>query len=441
MDFDTTSINRRDCIRTLLASTVILTMPGLVGRVFAGKESPCVTPELIQEAAQRLRGHVQRTPLVAGGMLSKRTGTDLYLKLENMQYTGAFKERGAYNKMVTLSRTEREHGVIAASSGNHAQAVAYHAKLLGIPSVIVMPEVTPHTKIRRTRSLGGDVIIHGKEFDESLAFALQKAEKDGLTFIHPFNDPLVIAGQGTVGLEIMQDQPETEIMLVPVGGGGLIAGCATAAKNLNPKLKVYGVEAASYAAMHQMMHHEPVRTGGETLAEGIAVHTPGQLPWSIDERLLEDVLVVDEEHIAHAITRIWSEHKLVAEGAGAVGVAALLQHSGMFSGKKVATPITGGNIDARLFAVLLERDMFHQGQLAQIRVISHNGHGDIYPEIARIIAQNRAEVVNLEYDPIFHAASPMSTAYELIIETKDNKHVDSVVKKLSAAGFETKRMQ
>ena len=437
---NTTKISRRDCIRALLAGTALL-CPGLAGRVFALDNQPRVTAKLIQDAAFRLRGHVQRTPLVAAGMLSKRTGTDLYLKLENMQYTGAFKERGAYNKMVTLDQAERKRGVIAASSGNHAQAVAYHATLLGIPSSIVMPEVTPHTKIRRTRSLGGDVIIHGKEFDDSLAFALEKAQKDGLTFIHPFNDPFVIAGQGTVGLEIMQDQPETEILLVPVGGGGLIAGCATAAKKANPKLKVYGVEVARYAAMYQMMHHKPVKTGGETLAEGIAVHTIGTLPWSIVESLLEDVLVVDEEHIAHAITRIWDEHKLVAEGAGAVGVAALLQHDGIFSGKKVATPITGGNIDARLFATLLERDMFRQGQLEQIRVISHDGHEDIYPKIARVLTQNRAEVVNLEYDPIFHAASPMSTAYELIIETRDQKHVEAVIKALNSAGFEAMRMQ
>lgn len=430
-------------MRSMLSSAVALTLPGLSRAAFAGENDiqVAMTPGLVNEAATRLKGHVLRTPLVDGGLLSKRTGTNLFLKLENMQYTGAFKERGAYNKMATLNPAERSRGVIAASSGNHAQAVAYHATQLGIASAIVMPTVTPHSKIRRTRNLGGDVIVHGEEFDESLAFALEKAEQNGLTFIHPFDDPLIIAGQGTVGLEIIQDLPDAEILLVPVGGGGLVAGCATAAKAINPKLKVYGVEAAHYAAMYQMLHHQPVKTGGETLAEGIAVHTIGRLPYAIDERLLEDVLVVDEEHIALAITCIWAEHKLVSEGAGAVGVAALLQYDGMFTGKKVVTPITGGNIDARLFATLLQRDMYLQGRLTQIRVVSHGGHADVYPDIATVLNRTGAEVVNLEYDPIFHASSPLSTAYELIIETRDEKHADAVIKELNAAHFEAVRVR
>ena len=434
------SLTRRDFIKAFLMGSVTLAVPPLISTAIASTGSVLVTPQLVREAAARLKGHVQHTPLVHGGMLSKRFGASLFLKLENMQYTGAFKERGALNKMSALTSRERSRGVIAASSGNHAQAVAYHATRLGIPSVIVMPKVTPQIKIRRTLKLRGEVIVQGAEFDDSLAFALKKAKEDGLTFIHPFNDPLVIAGQGTVGLEIMQDLPEAEILLVPVGGGGLVAGCATAAKALNPKLKVYGVEAKGYAAMHQMLHHQPVKTGGETLAEGIAVHSVGKLPYAIDQRLLEDVLVVDEEHIARAITLIWAEHKLVAEGAGAVGVAALLQNAAKFQGKKIVAVISGGNIDARLFATLLQQDMHREGRLVQIRVVSH-GQGDIYPEVARVLAKNGAKVVDLQYEPIFHAASPMSTAYDLIVETRDHRHAEAVVKGLNSAGFKAVRMQ
>jgi len=380
-------IKRRDFIRMALMGATVLATPALARQAFSstkGDFSDVVSYDQIKLAAKRLKGRVQRTPVVAGGQLSKLTGTDLYLKLENMQYTGAFKERGALNKMSSLTEGQRAKGVIAASTGNHAQGVAYHATCLGIPSTIVMPHGTPNIKVRHTKSFGAQVVLSGDSFDAALSFAVDKATKDGLTFIHPFEDPLVICGQGTIGMEVMEDVPDIDVLLIPVGGGGLISGCATAAKAIKPSLKIYGVEAKGYSAMRQRLHGEPVVTGGETIAEGIAVHNVGDRPYTIIQKLVEDVLTVEEESVEKAITSLFELHKLVAEGAGAVGVAALLEHGNMFKGKKVATLITGGNIDSRLFATLLHRDLARGGRLVNLRVVAP-GQGEAYPKIAELL--------------------------------------------------------
>lgn len=430
-----TGFDRRNFLKmALMGAAGTLISPLLSTDSFASVGST-VSINDIKTAAKRIKGHVQRTPLVQSGLLSKEVGVDLYLKLENMQYTGAFKERGALNKLSTLTPAERKRGVIAASAGNHSQGVAYHATRLGIPSFIAMPRTTPNTKVSHTRALGAEVLLVGDSFDEALKFALNKAKEDGLTFVHPFDDPLVISGQGTVGLEIMEDMPDIDILLVPIGGGGLISGCATAAKAINPKLKIYGVEPRKYSAMKQRLHDEPVSTGGETLAEGLAVHNVGELPFTIVERLVDDVLLVKEESISKAINHLFEQRKIVAEGAGAAGTAAIIEHNSLFEGKKVATPITGGNIDSRLFANLLNQSLAENGKLVQMRVLSP-GRGDIYPEIAAILNDSEASVVNLQFDPIFHAFSAKSPAYILTLETKDKNHAGSIVKNLQKNGLD-----
>ena len=435
----TPCINRREFLKlasvgTAVLSTSILPLQALAATKGSELDAGPVSMNNIQLAAKRLKGNIRRTPVVAAGQLSRFTGVDLSLKLESMQYTGSFKERGALNKMSLMTKAERARGVIAASTGNHAQGVAYHATRLGIPSTIVMPRGTPNMKVSHTKNLGATVVIHGDTFDDALAFALDKAAKEGLTFIHPFEDPLVICGQGTVGLEIMQDIPDLDVLVVPIGGGGLISGCATAAKAIKPNLTIYGVEAENYSAMRQRLHGQPVVTGGETIAEGIAVHEVGDRTFSIIKKLVDDVLTVQEENIEKAISLLFEDRKIVSEGAGAVGVAACLEHNKLFKGKKVATPITGGNIDSRMFSTLLDRDLARRGKLVNLRVTSP-GKGDIYPEIAKLLAKNNASVVNLSYDKVFYATSAKSPSYTLVLETRDMKHAEQLVKDFCGQGF------
>ena len=439
MKQDPSCINRREFLKlasvgAAVLTTSVLPIPALAATKGIELGSGPVSMGEIQLAAKRLKGNIRRTPVVAAGQLSRYTGVDLYLKLESMQYTGSFKERGALNKMSVMTKAERARGVIAASTGNHAQGVAYHATRLGIPSIIVMPRGTPNMKVSHTKTLGATVIIHGDSFDDALSFALDKASRDGLTFIHPFEDPLIICGQGTVGLELLQDLPDLDVLVVPVGGGGIISGCATAAKAINPGLKIYGVEARNYSAMRQRLHGEPVVTGGETIAEGIAVNSVGDRTFSIIKKLVDDVLTVKEENIEKAISLLFEDRKIVSEGAGAVGVAACIEHGELFKGKKVATPITGGNIDSRMFSTLLDRNLARKGKLVNLRVVSP-GQGDIYPEISELLAKNNASVVNLSYDQVFHAASAKSPSYTLVLETQDMNHAQQLVKDFCDNGF------
>ncbi|TIH19354.1 threonine ammonia-lyase [Marinifilum sp. JC120] len=439
MEQNSFNITRREFFKLASVGSAVLTASILPWQAFAAPKgnslnTTVVSMDEIKLAAERLSGNIRRTPVVAGGQLSQYTGVDLHLKLESMQYTGAFKERGALNKMSSMTKGEKARGVIAASTGNHAQGVAYHATRLSLPSTIVMPHGTPNMKVTHTKLLGANVVIHGSTFDDALAFALNKASKDGLTFIHPFEDPLVICGQGTVGLEIMEVLPDLDVLVVPVGGGGLISGCATAAKAIKPTLKIYGVEAKGYSAMRQRLHGQPIVTGGETIAEGIAVHNVGDRTYSIINELVDDVLVVEEGSIEKAISLLFEDRKIVSEGAGAVGVAACIEHGKIFEGKKVATPITGGNIDSRMFATLLNRNLARGGKLVNLRVTS-SGQGEVYPEIANLLAKNDALVVNLTYDQIFHATSAKSPSYNLVLETRDMRHAEQLVKDFRASGF------
>ncbi|HEX6267165.1 MAG TPA: threonine ammonia-lyase, partial [Burkholderiales bacterium] len=316
-----------------------------------------VTLDDIRAAAGRIAGAVERTPLVHSRTLSQLTGAQVFLKFENLQFTASFKERGALNKLLSLTPQERARGVMAMSAGNHAQAVAYHAARLGIPTTIVMPKGSPNTKIKNTQVHGATVVLEGENLFEAGKHARALAARDNLVFVHPYEDPLIIAGQGTVGLEMLAAAPELDVLVVPVGGGGLISGIATAAKALKPGVRVFGVETRNYPSMHQRLNNLPVECGGDTIAEGIAVKDVGTTALEIIRRLVEDVLVVEEETIERAVVALIEIEKTVAEGAGAAGLAALLEHPGRFAGKRVGILVSGGNIDSRVLASVLMRGL------------------------------------------------------------------------------------
>ena len=311
----------------------------------------------IRAAAERIEGAVVRTPTVRSLSLSERVGATVYVKFENLQHTGAYKERGALNKLLLMPAGMRERGVIAASAGNHAQAVAYHARRLGVPAVIVMPATTPTVKVSQTAGHGAEVVLHGETFDEAYEASLRLAEARGLTFIHPFDDVEVMAGQGTVALEMLADAPDIDTLVVPIGGGGLISGIATAARALKPGIEMIGAQAELYPSMYAQLAQESLTCAGDTIAEGIAVKQPGRLTFEIIRSLVGEILLVPEAQIEAAISLLVQAEKTVAEGAGAVGLGALLAHPDRFAGRNVGLVLTGGNIDAHLLANVLLRDL------------------------------------------------------------------------------------
>src|SRR5437762_2409763 len=327
-----------------------------------------VTIDDIRAAAKRIAGAVEPTPFVHSRTLSKLTGAEIFLKFENLQFTASFKERGALNKLLSLSEAERKRGVIAMSAGNHAQAVAYHASRLGIPAVIVMPKGSPNTKIKNTQVHGARVVLEGESLAAAGDHARDLARRENLVFVHPYEDPQIIAGQGTVGLEMLETVPELDVLVVPVGGGGLIAGIAIAARALKPGSRVIGVESKTYPSMHQRLAGEPIKVGGDTIAEGIAVKDVGDIAFDIVRREVEDVVVVAEETIERAIVALIEIEKTVAEGAGAAALAALLEHPQHFAGKRVGIPISGGNIDSRVLASVLMRGLVRDARLVRLRV-------------------------------------------------------------------------
>ena len=322
-----------------------------------------VTIDDIRAAARRIAGAVEQTPCVHSRTLSRLVGAEVFLKFENLQFTASFKERGALNKLLSLGEAERRRGVIAMSAGNHAQAVAYHAARLGIPATIVMPRGSPNTKIKNTQVHGATVVLEGENLFEAGKHARELAARDNLVFVHPYEDPLIIAGQGSVGLEMLAAVPDLDLIVVPVGGGGLIAGIATAAKALKPSIRIFGVESRNYPSMHQRLAGIPVECGGDTIAEGIAVKDVGATALSIIRERVDEVLVVEEETIERAVVALIEIEKTVAEGAGAAGLAALLQHGARFAGRRVGIPISGGNIDSRVLASVLMRGLVRDSRL------------------------------------------------------------------------------
>lgn len=392
-----------------------------------------VSLDAIRAAAARIQGAVERTPFLCSRTLSRLTGCELYLKFENLQFTASFKERGALNKLLSLSGAERKRGVIAMSAGNHAQAVAYHASRLGIPAVIVMPKGSPNTKIKNTQVHGAHVVLEGESLHEAGAHARELAKRDDLVFVHPYEDPLIIAGQGTVGLEMLEAVPELDMLVVPVGGGGLIAGIATAARALKPGIRVVGVESKTYPSMHQRLAGLPIKVGGDTIAEGIAVKDVGDIAFAIIRKEVEEVLVVPEETIERAVVALIEIEKTVAEGAGAAALAALLEHPQRFAGKKVGLPISGGNIDSRVLASVLMRGLVRDQRLVRLRVTMPDVSGSL-AKVAQIIADAGGNIVEVIHQRIFGTSSVKSPEVEFLIETRDREHTDALARALADKG-------
>jgi threonine dehydratase len=388
----------------------------------------------IRAAAQRIAGAVERTPFVHSRTLSALTGAEVFLKFENLQFTASFKERGALNKLLSLSAEERGRGVIAMSAGNHAQAVAYHAARLGIPSTIVMPKGSPNTKIKNTRVHGARVLLEGESLHEAGAHARALAAREHLVFVHPYEDPLIIAGQGTVALEMLEDLPDLDVLVVPVGGGGLISGMATAARGLNKNIKVYGAESKTYPSMHQRLNKLPINVGGDTIAEGIAVKDVGDLAFEIIKSLVEEVLIVEEETIERALVALIEIEKTVAEGAGAAALAALLEHPSRFAGKRVGLPVSGGNIDSRVLASVLMRGLVRDARLVRLRVTMPDVSGSL-AKVAALIAEAGGNIVEIQHQRIFGTASVRSPEVEFLIETRDREHTDALVGLLQKNGI------
>ena len=383
----------------------------------------------IRAAAERIQGRVLRTPAVPCDVISLATGAQVTLKLDNLQATGAFKERGAANRLAMLTAKERAAGVVAMSAGNHAQAVARHARLLGITAVIVMAKHTPLTKVSRTRAWGAQVVLHGDTLAEAAEHALALAEEQGLIFVHPYDDPGVIAGQGTLALELLADAPELDTLVVPIGGGGLIAGCAVAACALKPGIEVIGVEVAAYAAMAQRLAGQPVSVGGPTIAEGIAVRDIGLGPLALIRAHVADVVVVPERAVEEAIALLAEGAKVVAEGAGAAGIAALLAFPDRFAGRRVGVPITGGNIDARILANVLLRNLLRDGRLVRL-VLEIPDRPGVLADIAGCIGGAGGNIIDVSHHRLFASPSVQAAQLEVMFEARDSAHGSEIVRAL-----------
>jgi threonine dehydratase len=389
----------------------------------------------IQTAAARLQGQLLRTPCVASRTLSDITGAQVFLKFENLQFTASFKERGACNKLAQLSAEERQRGVIAMSAGNHAQGVAYHAQRLGLRAVIVMPRFTPGVKVERTRGFGAEIVLHGDTLDEARAHALALAEQQQLVFVHPYDDADIVAGQGTVALEMLQDVPDLDTLVVSVGGGGLIAGMATAAKAIKPDIEIIGVQTTRFPAMFNAIKGTHHPQGSSSIAEGIAVGTPGQIPLAIIARLVNDLVLVDEGDIEQAIVMLLEVEKTLVEGAGAAGLAALLKYPERFKGKKVGLVLSGGNIDPLLLAAIIERGMVRAGRLARIRVSARDIPGTL-AKITTTVAEAGANINEVHHQRAFTTLAAQNVEVELVIQTRGPQHIAEVLAQLQQAGLE-----
>ena len=396
------------------------------------------TVDDIRAAAERIRGAVIRTPMLVSRTLSEIIGAEVWLKFENLQFTAAYKERGALNKLLQLSAEERARGVIAASAGNHAQAVAYHAKRLGIPAIIVMPSPTPTVKVTQTEGHGAKVVLYGAMFDDAYARARELALENGYVFVHPFDDPQIIAGAGTVGLELLDDAPELDTIVVPIGGGGLMSGVSIAARAIKPDIELIGVEAELYPSMKCAIQDCHLPMGGDTLAEGIAVKQPGELTSRILRDYANDVMLVPERDLERAVAMLAGIEKTVVEGAGAAGLAAMLSDRKRFAGKKVATILCGGNIDTHLLANVLVRDLVRQGRIARLRVAAHDQPGALAAITAKVYEAG-VNVIDINHSRIFTRLPAKDTMIEVECEARDAASIDDVVARLEAAGFRVER--
>ena len=392
----------------------------------------------IRAAAERIRGAVIRTPMLVSRTLSEIIGAEVWLKFENLQFTAAYKERGALNKLLQLTPEERARGVIAASAGNHAQAVAYHAKRLGIPATIVMPATTPTVKVTQTAGHGATVVLHGAMFDDAYARARELALENGYVFVHPFDDPQIIAGAGTVALEMLDEAPDLDMFVIPIGGGGLMSGVSIASRAIRPDIELIGVEAELYPSMKCAIQDCRMPLGGDTLAEGIAVKQPGELTSRILREHANDVVLVSERDLERAVAMLVGIEKTVVEGAGAAGLAAMLSDRDRFTGKKVATILCGGNIDTHLLANVLVRDLVRQGRIARLHVAAHDQPGALAAITAKVYEAG-VNVIEINHSRIFTRLPAKDTMIEVECEARDPQSIDDVVARLEAAGFRVER--
>jgi threonine dehydratase len=401
-----------------------------------------VTLTGIQTARARIRNHIFLSPCLYSAALSRTTGLEVHLKMDHMQRTGAFKERGALNKILTLDKDERQRGVIAASAGNHAQAVAYHATQRGIRSQIVMPLMTPLVKVSATRGFGAEVVLHGANYDEACTEALRRAEVDGLTFLHPFDDPEVIQGQGSIGLEILEQVPDIEAVVVPIGGGGLIGGVACAIKETKPGVRVVGVQTERLPSMLRALEAgQPVTLPAEaTIADGIAVRRAGERTLPLVERYVDELVTVDEEEIASAILVLLEREKTLAEGAGAAALAAVLRNKSLLTNQRTAVLVCGGNIDVSLLAKIIERGLVKDGRWMRLRIHLSDRPGALH-QVTKIIAELSANIVQTQYDRAYYGVSLGDTVIDFTLETRGPEHIILIEQTLTEAGYRHQRIE
>jgi threonine dehydratase len=417
-----------------MSKPVLMTKPARASR-------PAVTLAEIQAAMARIRNSIYLSPCARSEYFSQHTGNSIYLKLDNLQRTGAFKERGALNKLLTLTPEERSRGVIAASAGNHAQGVAYHAGRHGIRAQICMPLTTPLIKASATKSYGAEVVLDGANYDEACEEAVRRSEQYGMTFIHPFDDEAVIAGQGTMGLEILEQVPDVEAIVAPIGGGGLIAGVGCAVKETNPQVRLIGVQPARLPSMKVAIAegHPVTLSPAATIADGIAVRRAGEKTLPLIQKYVDDIVTVDEEEIANAILLLLEREKTLAEGAGAAAIAAVINHKTPVSGNKVAVLVCGGNIDVSLLSRIMERGLVKDGRLVRLRVHLPDYPGALH-RLTGILAQHRANIVETSYDRAYYGVNLGDTAIDITMETRGPDHIAELLSALSASGYVHERI-
>jgi threonine dehydratase len=401
---------------------------------------PGLTLDDVRAAAARIAGHVVRTPTLHSRTLSAMTGADIWLKFENLQFTAAYKERGALNALLLMPEEQRRRGVIAASAGNHAQGLSYHGTRLGVPVTIVMPRTTPTVKITQTESVGGKVVLEGETFDEANAHARVMERQLGLTFVPPFDHPHVAAGQGTVALEMLEDVPEIDMLAVPIGGGGLLSGMGTAARGINPDIGLIGVQALLFPSMFNKLKHRDLPCGGDTLAEGIAVKEPGVFTSAVLAGLVDDIVLVDEPHLEQAVSLLLQIEKTVVEGAGAAGLAAVMANRDIFAGRKVGIVLCGGNIDTRLLANVLLRDLARSGRLGRLRITLQDRPGALF-KVVEEFNRHQVNILEVWHQRIFTSLPAKGLTAEIECEARDREQIDRLVEALRARGYEVQQVE
>lgn len=402
--------------------------------------SDLLTLEHVRAAHARIRDSIVATPTLHSQTLSKLTGANIYLKFENLQFTAAYKERGALNAILLLTEEQRSKGVIAASAGNHAQGLSYHGTRLGIPVTIVMPVPTPTVKVMQTESVGGKVVLHGETFDDAYAHARLLEVEQGLTFVHPFDDPNVAAGQGTVALEMLESIPSLDMLVVPIGGGGLLSGMGTAARALKPDIGLIGVQAELYPSMYALLNNLQMPCEGDTLAEGIAVKIPGSFTSEVIRGLVDEIVLVSEAQLESAVSLLLQIEKTVVEGAGAAGLAAVMANPQIFKGKNVGVVLCGGNIDTRLLANVLLRDLARSGRLARLRLTLQDRPGALF-KVMRLFNEHNVNIIEIYHQRIFTTLPAKGLITDIECEARDAEQLQGLVDGLDAAGYKVERVE